>query len=83
MAQEFAFHISAAKVPTIKTAATVQGIDLTKSYGTLPEHHGVVLEYAVHYINDGDAVVMFTIKSKPFYVTVDMVQSGVKELLGL
>jgi hypothetical protein len=46
--------------------------------GTLPPSHGVTLSYVANGL-----LVTFTVVSKPFYVTPGMIESGVKNLLGI
>jgi hypothetical protein len=55
---------------------TANGLSLTS--GTLPTEHGVSLSYVV----DG-LVVTITVLSKPFFVSVAMIESGVKSILGI
>ena len=51
---------------------------LNPTAGTLPPSHGVTLSYVANGL-----IVTFTVLSKPFFVSLDMIQNGVKQLLGI
>jgi len=52
--------------------------------GVLPETHGVVLAYTVEMATAPlSAVVTFTVRKKPFYVGLGMIESGVKQMMGI
>lgn len=61
-----------------QAAAKLKAYGLSPTSGTLPTSHGVSLAYVV----DG-LVVTFTVLSKPFFVSMDMIQNGIKGLLGI
>jgi hypothetical protein len=53
--------------------------------GTLPETRGVVLSYTVD-VQLGEAptaTVTFTVEKKPMLAPVGMIESGVKEMMGI
>jgi hypothetical protein len=70
----FAVIVSPEKLPGLASQA---GIDPSAKSGTLPEHEGVVLSYAV----DGTTIT-FTVEKKPFLVPVSVIESRVKGLIG-
>lgn len=83
MANSFSLPLTPAQVETMKTKAHAVGIDPDRAYGTLPEQHGVVLDYQVTYIDNGSAVLTFTVKEKPMLVSTGMIENRIKALLGI
>jgi hypothetical protein len=72
------FQLSLTQDEYTQAAAKLTADGLSLSKGTLPTSHGVSLSYVV----DG-LIVTFTVLSKPFFVSVDMIENGVKSLLGI
>jgi hypothetical protein len=76
MSQTFQLALTQDEYTQAAAKLTADGLSITT--GTLPTTHGVSLSYVV----DG-LVVTFTVLSKPFYVSVAMIENGVKGLLGI
>lgn len=50
--------------------------------GSLPPKHGVHLNFAAGSFADPDKIpITLTVTDKPFWCTMDMIQSGVKEVI--
>lgn len=65
----------------IKTAAA-HGVTLSPAGGEIPEAHGVTATYAV--ISDGQSnEVTVTVMKKPFYVSMGMIASAIRSMLGI
>ena len=70
----FSVTLSAAQKTALTAKAAAAGID--PGGGTLPTEHGVTLSFAV----SGD-VVIFTVLSKPFFVSLGMIENGIEQLI--
>lgn len=79
------FFIELTAAQTLRLAAQLQasGIDLAESAGTPPETDGVVLGYTIDRNADGGARVIFVVEKKPFFAPVSMIESAVRERMGL
>jgi hypothetical protein len=51
--------------------------------GTLPETKGVVLGYSINRASAVTAIVTFTVIKKPWIATVGMIESTVKQMVGM
>jgi hypothetical protein len=74
MATTFTIQLRDAQKASLTAKAEAAGIN--PAGGTLPTQHGVTLSFVVN----GDEVV-FTVVSKPFFVSVDMIKSGIEGLI--
>jgi hypothetical protein len=59
------------------------GIDPNATSGTLPESHGVQLSYVVTSTAGNLVAIEFTVVHKPALVSLSMIKSHVKGLLGI
>lgn len=76
MSQTFQIALTQEEYTQAASKLSENGLSLTS--GTLPASHGVSLAYVVNGLD-----VTFTVLSKPFFVSVDMIENGVKSLLGI
>jgi hypothetical protein len=62
--------------------AKAAGIELNPSGGTLPEADGVAAHYTVE-TQTASYVVTVIVDKKPFFVSIGLIESHVKQLLGV
>jgi hypothetical protein len=91
MANSFDIELSAAQLAALSVRAKSIGLDPNATSGTLPESHGVALSYHIAPADKGNhivsasngAVIHFDVVHKPALVSVSMIKSHVKGLLGI
>jgi hypothetical protein len=72
--ETFTITLTDAQKQALTAKVTAAGVD--PSGGVLPSQHGVSLSFTV----SGD-VVTFTVLSKPFFVTVGMIESAIEQYI--
>jgi hypothetical protein len=78
----FQIVLTTAQYQALATRMAQMGFDTSALSGTLPETSGVVLGYAVA-PGDLSTIVTFTVQRKPFFASVGMIESKVKEEMGV
>jgi hypothetical protein len=81
MANSFSLTFTPAQYQELIPKAQEIGISPSRISGPLPEQDGVIMSYTVVPQADGGTIITFTVSHKPFYVSMDEIESHVKALI--
>jgi hypothetical protein len=78
----FQIALTADQFKAVAAEVAAMGLNLGASTGTLPETSGVVLSYTVT-PGELSTVITFTVQEKPFFASVGMIESKVRQEMGV